>query len=229
VKRNWPTYLAAIGGALALATIYGTFWVTGVTVIPGTNMLNFAQKIFYFHVPVAITSFIMFGITAVAGMLFLAKKQKAYDILGAVSAETAVLFAVLTMITGVLWTRAEWGVWWTWEPRLTTYFILLLLMGGYFMLRASVEDPNRRAAFASVFGIVAFLDVPISFFSIRLFQSAHPVVFSGAGAAMETDMLATFMTGMVAMVCFGIAMLAVRFREEKARDELEHLKNLLGS
>lgn len=231
MKRNWPLYLATVGGALGLATIIGTFFVTPVTVIPDTDppIINFAQKIFYFHVPVALTSFIMFGITAVAGVLFLAKKDKKYDMLGYVSAETAVTFAVLTMITGILWTRAEWGVWWTWEPRLTTYFLLLLLMGGYFMLRSTVEDPNRRARFSAVYGIVAFMDVPISFFSIRLIQSVHPVVFSSRGAAMETNMLVTFMIGMAGMVCLGISLLAVRLREEVAKDELEHLKNLLGS
>jgi len=231
VKKSWPLYLATIGGALAIATVIGTFFVTKVTVIPETSppILNFAQKIFYFHVPVALTSFIMFGVTFVAGILFLVKKKKAYDVLGYVSAEVAVLFAVLTMITGILWTRAEWGVWWTWEPRLTTYFILLLLMGGYFMLRTSVEDPNRRARFSAVYGIIAFLDVPISFLSIRLIQSVHPVVFSRQGAHMESDMLATFIIGMVAMTSFGVGLLAIRYREEHAKEELEHLKNLLGS
>jgi heme exporter protein C len=231
VRRNWPLYLVTIGGALALAAIFGTFFVAPITVIPDTEppILNFAQKIFYFHVPVALTSFIMFAVTAVAGLLVLVKKDKKYDTLGHISAEVAVLYAVLTMITGVLWTRAEWGVWWTWEPRLTTYFILLLLMGGYFMLRSSVEDPNRRARFSAVYGIVAFLDVPISFLSIRLIQSVHPVVFSSKGAAMETNMLVTFLIGMAAMVSFGIGLLVIRFREEVAKEELEYLKNQIGS
>ncbi len=229
MKKNWPLYLATLGGALALADIYGTFWVTGLTVYPSTNMLNFAQKIFYFHVPVAETSFLMFGITFVAGILFLAKKQRKYDILGYVSAEVAVLFAVLTMITGMIWTRAEWGVWWTWEPRLTTYFILLLLMAGYFMLRSTVDDPNRRARFTAVYGIIAFLDVPISFLSIRMIQSVHPVVLTTSSTGMETNMFVTFMLGMAGMTLLGISMLAIRFREEYAKEELEHLKNLLGS
>lgn len=230
MKRNWPLYLVCVGGAGALAAIFGTFFVTPMTVIPDTNppIFNFAQKIFYFHVPVAITSFVMFAVTAVAGILVLAKKDKKYDILGYISAEVAVLYAMLTMITGVLWTRAEWGVWWTWEPRLTTYFILLLLMGGYFMLRSSVDDPNRRARFSAVYGIIAFLDVPISFLSIRLIQSVHPVVFSAKGAAMEPNMLVTFLIGMAAMLCFGIGLLAIRFREESAKEELEYLKNLIG-
>lgn len=229
MKRTWPLYLAAIGGALALADIYGTFFVTKVTVVPDTNLYNFAQKIFYFHVPVALTSFVMLAVTCVAGVLLLTRKEKAYDVLGYVSAETAMLFAVLTMITGVLWTRAEWGVWWQWEPRLTTYFLLLLLMGGYFMLRSSVEDPGRRARFAAVYGIIAFLDVPVSFFSIRLIPSVHPVVFSSRGAAMETDMLVTFLIGMVGMLCVGISIMVTRFREESAKEELEHLKDLVGS
>lgn len=229
MKKNWPLYLATIGGSLLLVTIYGAFFVTEVTVIPDTEMLNFAQKIFYFHVPVAITSFIMFGITFVGGILYLSRRQRRFDFLGYVSAEVAVLFAVLTMITGMIWTRAEWGVWWTWEPRLTTYFILLLLMGGYFMLRSSVEDPERRARFSAVFGIVAFLDVPISFLSIRLVQSVHPVVFSSSGAAMETNMLVTFLIGMAGMLCLGVSLLAIRLREEHAKDQIEHLKNLLGS
>lgn len=229
MKRNWPLYLATVGGALGLATIYGTFFVTGLTVVPGTDMLNFAQKIFYFHVPVAETSFLMFGVTFVSGILFLWRKDKKFDMLGYVSAEIAVMFATLTMITGILWTRAEWGVWWTWEPRLTTYFILLLLMGGYFMLRSSVEDPARKARFSAVYGIIAFLDVPISFFSIRLIQSIHPVVITTSSTGMEPSMFATFMIGMLAMTCVGVSMLALRLREEYAKDKIEHLKSLLGS
>ena len=96
--------------------------------------------------------------------------------------EVALLFVVLTLITGDLWTKASWGVWWEWEPRLTTYFIMTLLMIAYFVLRNSLEDEERRAVYAAVFGIIALIDAPISFFITRVIPSDHPVVFKSGMA-----------------------------------------------
>ena len=100
----------------------------------------FSQKIFYFHVPVAEASFLVFGVAAFYSIRFLMRRRKEFDTKARLAMETAIVFVVLTMITGILWTRAAWGVWWEWEPRLTTYFIMTLMMIGYFVLRNSIEE-----------------------------------------------------------------------------------------
>jgi heme exporter protein C len=139
----------------------------------------------------------------------------------------ALIFTTLTMITGDLWTRVEWGVWWTWEPRLTTYQIMLLLIIGYFVLRASVEDEEKRATYAAVFGIIAFLDAPISFAITRIVPSSvHPVVIGVAGG-LDTVQLVTFLIGMFGMLAFGYVIFQLRQREELAKQRIEALKAAL--
>ncbi len=138
----------------------------------------FSQKIFYFHVPVAEASFLVLLIAAYFSVRFLMTKRKDYDTKARIAMEVALVFTVLTMITGVLWTKASWNVWWEWEPRLTTYFIMMLLIIAYFVLRNSIEDEERRATYAAVFGIIAAIDAPISFMITRLIPSNHPVVFT---------------------------------------------------
>jgi heme exporter protein C len=188
------------------------------------NPVLFSQKIFYFHVPVAITSFVVFFFTAFYGVKFLMTKDRAYDTKARIATEVTLLFVALTMITGDIWTRYEWGTWWVWEPRLTTYFIMMMLVIVYFVLRASIEDEERRATYAAAFGILAFLDAPISFAITRIVPSgAHPVVFR-AGGGLDFAQSGTFALGMAGMLCLGFAVYQLRIREETAKDRLEALK-----
>jgi heme exporter protein C len=188
------------------------------------NPVLFSQKIFYFHVPVAITSFVVFFFTAFYGVRFLMTKDRAYDTKARIATEVTLLFVALTMITGDIWTRYEWGKWWVWEPRLTTYFIMMMLVIVYFVLRASIEDEERRATYAAAFGILAFLDAPISFAITRIVPSgAHPVVFR-VGGGLDFAQSGTFALGMVGMLLLGYAIYQLRIREETAKDRLEALK-----
>jgi len=174
----------------------------------------FSQKIFFFHVPVAITSFVVFFFTAYYGARFLQTRDRKFDTKARIATEVTLIFVVLTMITGDLWTRVEWGVWWTWEPRLTTYLIMMLLVIGYFVLRASVEDEEKRAVYASVFGIIAFLDAPLSFAITRVVPSgSHPVVLR-AGGGLDGIQLTAFLLGLFGMLLFGYVLHQVRYRGE---------------
>ncbi len=186
---------------------------------------DFAQKIFYFHVPVAEASFLVLIIAAYFSVRFLTTKRKEIDTRARVAMEVTLLFVTLTMITGVLWTRAAWGVWWQWEPRLTTYFILTLLVIGYFVLRNSVEDEERRATYAAVFAIVAAIDAPISFMVTRLLPSVHPVVFTEGGIA--TSQLIPFIVAQVGMLMIGYAIYATRMSEERLNERLQAVKAAL--
>lgn len=185
---------------------------------------DWGQKIFYFHVPVAEISFVVFAFAAFYAVRFLMTHDREYDMKGRVSMEVTLVFVGLTMATGILWTRAAWGVWWDWEPRLTTYFILTLLVIAYFVLRNSVEDEERRAVYAAVFSILAFIDVPISFFITRLIPSNHPVIESGG---LEGPMLVSFIVAQIGMIALGYAIYQLRMGEMQLRDRIEQAKTLL--
>lgn len=184
----------------------------------------FSQKIFYFHVPVAEASFLVLIISAVFSGFFLAKRRAEYDTKARVAMETALVFVVLTMITGVLWTRASWGVWWEWEPRLTTYFIMMLMMIAYFVLRNSIEEEERRATYAAVFGIVAAINAPISFMITRIIPSSHPVVFE---SGMAPSNLLPFIVGQLGMLMIGYGIYTARMSEERLRERIDIAKEAL--
>ncbi|NTU70711.1 MAG: cytochrome c biogenesis protein CcsA [Coriobacteriia bacterium] len=184
----------------------------------------FSQKIFYFHVPFAEASFLVFTVAAFFAIRFLMTKDKGYDTKSRVAMEVALVFVVLTLITGDLWTKASWGVWWEWEPRLTTYFIMTLLMIAYFVLRNSLEDEERRAVYASVYGIMAWITAPISFFITRVIPSDHPVVFK---SGMATSNLLPFIVAQLGMLAIGYAVYTIRVREERMRERLDVIKDSL--
>ncbi len=184
----------------------------------------FSQKIFYFHVPVAEASFLVFGVAAFYSIRFLMRRRKEFDTKARLAMETAIVFVTLTMITGILWTRAAWGVWWEWEPRLTTYFIMTLMMIGYFVLRNSIEDEERRATYAAAFGIIAFINAPISFFITRLIPSSHPVVFQSGFA---TSNLIPFIIAQIGMLMVGYAIYAIRASEVRLEERVDVLKDAL--
>ena len=185
---------------------------------------DWGQKIFYFHVPVAEISFIVFAFAAFYAVRFLMTRNREYDTKGRVSMEVTLVFVGLTMATGILWTKAAWGVWWDWEPRLTTYFILTLLVVAYFVLRNSVEDEERRAVYGAVFSILAFIDVPISFFITRLIPSNHPVIERGG---LEGPMLISFIVAQIGMIALGYAIYQLRMGEVQLQERIEQAKTLL--
>jgi heme exporter protein C len=205
-------------------TDFGTANVGGVE-IPRPDI---AQKIFYFHVSVAEASFLVFFFVALYGVLFLMRKDRVYDTKARIAAEVTLMFVILTMVSGDLWTKASWDTWWIWEPRLTTYFIMTLLVVAYFVLRNSIEDEERRATYAAVFGIVAFLDAPLSFMITRWYRSIHPVVIAaGSGSWLVGSRLVTFIVAQVGMLMLGYAIYELRMREEIVKDRIEAAKAAL--
>lgn len=200
--------------------VLGQTYVIGGMVIDHIQV--FTQKIFYFHVPVAIASFGFIIASAVYAVLYLVRRDAAWDLRCKTCMEVAFVFILMTMASGIMWTRAEWGVWWSWEPRLTTYFILTMLALAFFILRAAIDDPERRARLSSVFAILAAIDAPISYFITRMVPSSlHPVIsYSG----LEPAMLIPFVCGIfgMALVAFGVYRLALRTSEQAV--ELAELK-----
>ena len=224
--------LAAIGFVLAftVAGLVNGAAVNEPQVINGTvvaNKLLISQKIFYWHVPVAIASFGAIAFAAYYAIRFLMTKQAFFDMRAKLCMEVGLAFILCTMASGVLWTRYEWGVWWTWEPRLTTYFILMLMVIAYFILRNAVEDPERRATYASVFGILIFIDVPICFMITRLIPSSvHPVIFR-TDSGLSPDMLVPFLLSLFGMALIAFGLYRFRLRTQVLEDEITRLSDAL--
>lgn len=190
------------------------------------HKLLFSQKIFYFHVPVAIVGFIALGGSAYYAIRFLMARseRELLDIKSTAWMRVALVFIAATMLSGILWTRFEWGVWWVWEPRLTTYFILTLMAIAYFVLSNALEDPEQRATFCSVFAILVFLNAPISFAITRLVPSSvHPVVLK-SGSGLPPAMLIPFLLGLAGMMCMGYALYVLNTNNSRAQSALELLK-----
>ena len=191
-----------------------------------TTQLLISQKIFYIHMPVAIVSFCMLIAACVWSVRFLMTRQMRFDTLARVSMEVALLFVIATMATGEMWTRFEWGVWWTWEPRLTTYLVLMLIVIAYFVLRASIDSPDRRGASGAVVAILATIDVPICFAVTRLIPSSlHPVVLREGG--MTFEMAVTVCVCLVGAALIGLVIWHVRLRQVRLAERTEEISRRL--
>ena len=191
-----------------------------------THQQLISQKIFYFHMPVAVVSFVALAFAAYYGIRYLSTREARFDTCSRAAMEISLLFVIFTMVTGDLWTRFEWGVWWTWEPRLTTYLILMLITIAYFVMRNAVDDPERRAVFASVISIIALVDVPICFMITRLIPSSvHPVITREGG--MAPDMALTVVVALVGMMLVAFGLYRLRFREARLEERVQALKEEL--
>jgi len=197
---------------------------------PEELVMGQVQRIFYFHVASAWVGFLAFFVTVVAGVLYLRGGQPLWDRVGSASVEVGLLFSISAGVAGAIWARPIWNTWWTWDPRLTTYTIMALIYIAYLMLRQGIDDPDRRARFAAVYGIVGFISVPITYMSIRWWRTIHPVVIGdqAAGAkgefAMTTHMLQTFLFSLLAFTVLYFCFLFNRLRLSRLEERVEQLK-----
>jgi heme exporter protein C len=181
-----------------------------------------AQRIFYIHVPAAWIGFLAFFVVFVASLGVLFKGTRRYDDIAAASAEIGTVFTTAVLITGPLWGRPVWGVYWTWDPRLTSFLMLWLIYLSYLVLRGYVPDPARRARYSAVLGIVGFLDVPIVYLSVRWWRSEHPTQFVFERGALPSQMLLTLLFGIATFTVFYAYLMLVRIRTgrlQEAADE----------
>jgi heme exporter protein C len=194
------------------------------------NVLDSSFNIFYFHMPIAIVAYLAFFVVFVSSILHLRENDSKWDIVSLSAAEVGVIFAFLVLATGSIWAKAIWGWYWVWEPRLTTSLVLFLVYVGYLMLRTALDDPLKRARLSAVFGIVAFVSVPLSFLSIRIWRSAHPLMFGGSlygqdGGGLEgNSLLLVLLLNMLAFVLLFISLTLFKFQNEKLVRELEMAK-----
>src|SRR5215475_11891001 len=207
-------YLANGLGMVALLTVLVGLYLAFVYA-PADTLQGDVQRIMYIHVPTAWVAFFAFFVVFVSSLIYLWRRLPEADRLAYASAEVGVLFTALTLIDGSIWGRPTWGLWWTWDARLTTTAILFVMYIGYLMLRSFVEDPERRARLAALVGIVAFIDVPITYMSVLWFRTLHqPPSIQRGGASMPDSMLFTLLFNVGAYTLVYLFFLVKRVRIE---------------
>jgi len=224
-KPKALTILDWITGILFITAILGVFFYA-----PLEAVMGWVQKVFYFHVAAGWTGMLGFLVSAVAGVLYLVKKKPRWDRIGFAGVEIGMVFMLICIVTGSIWARPIWNTWWTWDPRLTTATIMELIYAAYLLLRQGVEEPERRARFGAVYAIIGFISVPLTFLSIRIFRTIHPVVIGsndpGAAGAfdMTPRMMQVFMFSLVAFSFIFADILWHRIRLGALADHVEQKK-----
>lgn len=196
-------------------------------IAPDEATMHEIQRIFYFHVPSWSASFSAFFIAFAASIAFLATRREQFDWLAVSAAEVGVIACTIGLVTGPLWAKPVWGVWWTWDARLTTTFILWLLYISYLLLRELIDEPGRRATLSAVFGIFAFLDVPLVYLSNRLPRGQHPkpVIFGGPNSGLDPTMGKVLGFCIFSALCLMVLVLVDRYRLESLRHQLDELRH----
>src|SRR5579862_7869995 len=188
---------------------------------PTESTMGLIQRIFYFHVPCWWCSFIAFFLVFFSNIAYLRGRNPRWDWLGVSGAEIGICFVTIGLITGSIWAHPVWGIWWTWDARLTSAFVLWVLYITYLLLRTLVEDPERRAVLSAVFGIFAAFDVPFVYFSIWFFRTQHPQPVIGDGGSLDPRMQQVLLFCCVAMTGVLLLLVRQRYRLEETRDEVE--------
>jgi heme exporter protein C len=189
---------------------------------PREKTMGDLQRIFYFHVPSGMTALTAFAVNFVASLMYLIKKDRKWDRLALSAAEIGVMFISIVLVTGPIWAKPVWFVWWTWSPRLTSSLILGLLYVAYLLVRNYVPDPERKAAISAVFGIIAFVDAPIVWFSIRWWRDIHPSPMLETGG-LAASMRPAFWVCWAAFQVLFIYLMRRRYYLETARQDVELL------
>jgi heme exporter protein C len=208
------------GLALMIAALYMVF-----VYVPTEKHTGIVQRIFYFHVPVAWVSFLAFFITFIFSILYLWKREMKWDNIAHASAESGVIFTTLVLITGPIWAKPVWGIWWTWDARLTTSLVLWLIYIAYLLVRSFATEPARGARFSAVIGIVGFIDVPIVFTTVNLWRTQHPttIIFEGG---LTTSMLTTLLVCIAAFTVLYVILTIQSANLKSTEIEVKRLKSM---
>ena len=215
-NRNILLYASsAVAMAVALFLVF--------LVAPREAVMGDIQRIFYFHVPSAWVGYLALLVAFGASLMYLLRRDPHWDRIALSSVEIGLVFITEGIITGSIWAKATWGVWWTWEPRLTTSAILWVIYASYMTLRRAVEQPVRQARLAAVYSIVGFAAVPVNFMAIRWWRTVHPLIFDSGGSNLEPSMLAVLIFGVFTFTLLYFSLLVLRLRLETTRDRVRRL------
>jgi heme exporter protein C len=213
-----------LGGLTLLSIVVGLYW--GLIVAPPDAYQGDTQRIMYLHIPSILIAYLSFFLVFVGSCLYLWKREKRDDILAFSAAEIGVLFTALTIVEGSIWGRPTWGVWWTWDARLTLTAILLLIFVGYLMLRSLVEEESRAASSAAILGIIGFLDIPLIHMSVYWWRTLHqpPSILRPDKSPWENihpALLTALAINFVAFVLLYFYLLSLRYRVGEMTEEIK--------
>jgi heme exporter protein C len=205
---------------IPLAVVLIFFWV------PDDASQGFSQRIFYIHVPVALTSYLFFGVGAFFAARYLLRRDEADDLRSYVGIHIGIIFGTLVLLTGPIWARISWGVWWNWSDRqLNVFLILFLFYAAYFMLRFSLEPGPRRSAYSAAYALLGVGMIPLSIVAVHVANTLiHPTVFTSNGPQMEDSMFLTFCISWAGIVALGVALYSVELRGKRVDARLRRLR-----
>jgi heme exporter protein C len=224
-KPRMLTILDGVTILLFLTAVGMVFFYAPLEAVMGQ-----VQRVFYFHVANAWVGMLGFMVAAIAGIAYLRKGDRKWDIVGLSAIEISFVFFFTAIVSGSIWARGSWGTWWTWDPRLTTAAICELVYAAYFLLRQGIDDPDRRARFGAVYALLSFISVPLTFISIRIFRTIHPVIIGSGGSGAEGSfdmsprMLHTFIFSLITFSIIFADLLWHRIRLGKLAEEAENLR-----
>jgi heme exporter protein C len=221
-----PRYkqLDAVLGALLLFAMILALYMAFLGA-PRERTMGDLQRVFYFHVPSGIMGLTALAVNFIASLMYLIKKDRKWDSLALSAAEIGVMFFTIVLVTGPIWAKPVWFVWWTWSPRLTSSLVLWMLYLAYMLVRSYVSDPVRRAVVSAVFAIIAFVDAPIVWFSIRWWRDQHPSAMIDRGG-LDPAMQPALWTCVAAFLILLVYLIRRRYFLESARVEMEGLERL---
>jgi len=222
MKKTPP--LLILLDVLASFALVIAFWLI-MTYAPVELTMGKVQKVFYFHVAAGWTGMLGFLVATIVAILYLKTGDLKWDAASQSGVEIGMVFMALCILSGSIWARPVWNTWWTWDPRLTTTLIMELIYSAYLLLRGGVDDPARRAKLSAVYAIVGFTSVPLTFISIRVFRTIHPVLVASSDPALGTfamspRMLAAFFGSLAAFTLLFVALYWHRYRLGSAQSEL---------
>jgi heme exporter protein C len=213
--------------ALLTAALLSYGLYQALVVAPTEQTMGDVQRIFYYHVPSAWAAFCLFFVNLVASIWYMVRRNPKADALALAAAEVGVVFCTIVLVTGPIWARPVWGIWWTWDLRLTLTLVLWLIYVAYLILR-KFSTSGQTPVIAAVLAIFGALDVPLVYFSIWFFRTQHPQPVMGGGGSIDPRMLHAFFINLIAFSCFGALVCWSRYRFEIARREVEDRQALQG-
>ena len=226
--KSKPTALKSLDIASLILLFIAAY--LALVFAPTERVMGEVQRVFYFHVATAWVGLLGFVAAGVTGVIYLNTQNLKWDLVEQAAVEISLVFFFLAIVLGSIWARPIWNTWWTWDPRLTSASIVELIYLAYLMLRQGIDDPDRRARFGAVYTLVGAISVPITFLSIRMFRTIHPIVIGNESAAgdggfsMSGDMKIAFFFALFAFTVIFIDLFWNRIRLGQLQQKVEQLK-----
>jgi heme exporter protein C len=216
-------HLLLTAGIVAALLLARNIWVMLIQ-LPDEAFQGAIFRIIFFHVPAAFTCFLCFLASLIAGLAYLKTRNLRYDAFSVSVIEVGLAFGAVNLITGMIWARIIWGIWWTWDWRLTSMLICWLLYAGYLVLRRAIEEPTERAKMSAVMSILNFSVVPFVFFSIKWFRTQHPQPVLFGDGKMDGNYRAMLYGNWAPLLMVAAILITIRYVQEKQQREIDALR-----